>query len=39
LIERVGEEHRAYIAQTSALVPVKRPGRFLKLLFFLGEEK
>ncbi len=39
LIERVGEEHRAYIAQTAALVPVRRLGSFLKLLFFLGAEK
>lgn len=39
LIERVGEEHRDYIARTSALVPIKRLGSFLKLLFFLGEEK
>lgn len=35
LIERVGEEHKAYIEQTAALVPVMRLGGFLKLLFSL----
>jgi protein-S-isoprenylcysteine O-methyltransferase Ste14 len=37
LIDRVGEEHRQYITQTAALVPVRRLWGFLKLLFFLGE--
>jgi protein-S-isoprenylcysteine O-methyltransferase Ste14 len=32
LIQRVGEEHRAYVRSTAALVPVKRLPGFLKLL-------
>ena len=37
LIEREGEVHREYIQKTSALIPVKRFWRFLKLLVFLDE--
>lgn len=37
LIRRVGERHREYIRGTASLVPVKRLGGFMKLLFFLGE--
>ena len=33
LIERTGKEQREYIRNTAALVPVKRLGGFLKLLF------
>ena len=33
LIERAGEEHREYIRNTPALVPARRLGGFLKLLF------
>ncbi len=33
LVERVGEEHEAYIEGTAALIPVRRIGGFLKLLF------
>jgi protein-S-isoprenylcysteine O-methyltransferase Ste14 len=36
LIERAGEEHREYVRNTPALVPVKRLGGFLKLLFSFG---
>jgi len=32
LIERAGEEHKEYIRNTPALVPVRRLGGFLKLL-------
>jgi protein-S-isoprenylcysteine O-methyltransferase Ste14 len=32
LIQRAGEEHRAYVRSTAALVPVKRLPGFLKLL-------
>jgi hypothetical protein len=32
LVARVGAAHSEYIAQTAALVPVKRLGSFLKLL-------
>jgi protein-S-isoprenylcysteine O-methyltransferase Ste14 len=35
LIDRVGDEHRQYIARTAALFPVRRLWSFLKLLFFL----
>jgi protein-S-isoprenylcysteine O-methyltransferase Ste14 len=34
LIERAGEQHRAYIRQTAALFPLRRLGGFLKLLLF-----
>lgn len=37
LIERVGDKHQEYIEQTAALIPVRRLGGFLKLLFFLGK--
>lgn len=37
LIEREGEAHRNYIQKSSALIPVKRFGSFLKLLFFLDK--
>jgi protein-S-isoprenylcysteine O-methyltransferase Ste14 len=37
LVERVGKTHREYIRRTSTLVPMKRFGKFLGLLFFLGE--
>jgi protein-S-isoprenylcysteine O-methyltransferase Ste14 len=33
LVERVGDEHKAYIEETAALVPITRLGGFLKLLF------
>lgn len=33
LIGRVGEAHRAYIRNTSALIPFDRPLAFIKLLF------
>lgn len=36
LIDRVGDEHREYIEQTAALVPLGRMWDFLRLLFFLG---
>jgi hypothetical protein len=35
LIARVGEEHQAYIRRTAALLPVRRLGAFLKLVFFI----
>ncbi|MGD8458410.1 MAG: methyltransferase, partial [Anaerolineales bacterium] len=34
LIDRVGEKHKEYIAQTAALFPIRRLWDFLKLLFF-----
>jgi protein-S-isoprenylcysteine O-methyltransferase Ste14 len=37
LIRRYGEAHRAYIRKTSALLPLKHPMKFLKLLFFIGK--
>ncbi len=37
LSNRVGEEHKKYIKQTAALIPVRRLLSFLKLLFFLGK--
>lgn len=36
LIDRVGDEHKEYIEQTAALVPVRRLGSFLRRMFFLG---
>jgi protein-S-isoprenylcysteine O-methyltransferase Ste14 len=36
LVERAGDEHREYIKKTSALVPVRRLGEFLRFLVFLG---
>ncbi len=35
LIDRGGAEHRKYIAQTAALLPVRRLWGLLKLLFFI----
>ena len=35
LIARAGEEHRSYIRRTAALIPLRRMGEFLKLVFFL----
>ena len=37
LIERSGQEHREYIRNTPALVPARRLGSFLKLLFSFGD--
>lgn len=37
MIEREGQAHRDYIQRTAALFPVKRLGRFLKLLFFVDQ--
>lgn len=36
LIERVGDAHCEYIEHTSALVPVRHLGKFLRFLVFLG---
>ncbi len=36
LLERAGDEHREYIKDTSALVPVRRLGEFLRFLMFRG---
>jgi protein-S-isoprenylcysteine O-methyltransferase Ste14 len=36
MIEREGKTHRQYVQHTSAIVPLRRLGGFLKLLFFLG---
>jgi hypothetical protein len=35
MIDREGQTHREYIQRTAALVPIKRFGGFLKLLFFM----
>jgi protein-S-isoprenylcysteine O-methyltransferase Ste14 len=37
LIERSGTEHREYIKNTPALLPVRRLGGFLKFLFTFGK--
>jgi protein-S-isoprenylcysteine O-methyltransferase Ste14 len=37
LIERSGAEHREYIKNTPALVPIRRLGGFLRLLFSFGK--
>ncbi len=37
LIERSGQEHKEYVHNTPALVPVRRLGGFLKLLFSFKE--
>lgn len=39
LIEREGQTHRDYIQRTAALIPIRRLGAFLKLLFFVGEPR
>ena len=36
LVERAGPEHEAYIAQTAMLVPIRRAGGFVRLLFSRG---
>jgi protein-S-isoprenylcysteine O-methyltransferase Ste14 len=37
LIQRAGDEHREYIKNTPALVPVRRLGEFLRFLVFPGQ--
>jgi hypothetical protein len=36
MVAREGQAHRDYIQRTAALVPLRRFGGFVKLLFFLG---
>jgi protein-S-isoprenylcysteine O-methyltransferase Ste14 len=36
MIQREGQAHREYVQQTPAIVPLRRLGGFLKLLFFIG---
>jgi protein-S-isoprenylcysteine O-methyltransferase Ste14 len=38
LIQRAGEKHREYIQNTPALVPVTRPGGFLRMLVSFEKE-